>query len=159
MALAKIVDAPRHGVAADTPKFDVDNLAGAQLDGGARLLFCMNTLVQADRRVQLFLQLEVAVEIVPPERLFDHHQVEAFELLEDRPIIQCVGRVGVNHQLDARKILAQSSNRLQVLSRLNFYLDALVSGSELFFDRGGEFIQRLLNAYRDATSDLLANAS
>jgi len=53
----------------------------------------MNALVQADRGVQLFLQLDVAVEIVPAERLFDHHQVEAFELLEERPVIQCVGGV------------------------------------------------------------------
>src|SRR2546429_5490641 len=67
------------------------------------LLFRVDALVQADRRVQPFLQLDVAVEIVPAERLLDHHQVEAFELLEERPILQRVGGVGVDHQLDARK--------------------------------------------------------
>src|SRR5207253_2283903 len=80
--LAKIVDAPHHRVAADATELDVDDLAGSELDGGARLLFRVDALVQADRRVQLFLQLDVAVEIVPAERLLDHHQVEALQLLE-----------------------------------------------------------------------------
>src|SRR5205814_9262397 len=86
VALAQIVDAPCHGVAADAAKLDVDDFAGAQLDGGARLLFRVNAFIQADRRVQLLLQLHVTVEIVPAERLFDHHQVEAFELLQERPV-------------------------------------------------------------------------
>src|SRR5437762_5846469 len=56
-------------------------------------LFPYTTLFRsADRRVQPFLQLDVAVEIVPAERLLDHHQVEAFELLEERPILQRVDR-------------------------------------------------------------------
>src|ERR1700731_1839201 len=159
VALAQIVDPPRHGVAADAAKLDVDDLAGAQLDAGACLLFRVNALIQADRRVQLFLQLDVTVDIVPAERLLDHHQVEAFELLEQRPIIRSVGGVGVDHQLDARKILAQAAHQLEVLSRLDFYLDALISGSEFFLHRGGELVQRLFNADRDAAGDLLANAS
>ncbi len=123
------------------------------------MLFRVNALIQTDRGVQFFLQLDVAVEIVPAERLFNHHQVEAFELLKERPIIQGVGGVGVHHQLDARKILAQAAHRLQVLPRLDFYFDALISGSKFFLHRGGEFVQRLLNADRDAASDLLANTA
>src|SRR4030081_1364000 len=79
LLLAEVVDAPRRGVAADAAEFDVDDFAGAQLDGRARLLFGVNALVQADGGVQHFLNLDVAVEVVPAERLFDHHQVEAFE--------------------------------------------------------------------------------
>src|SRR5256886_6645615 len=159
MLLARIVNAPRHRVPADAPKFDVDDFAGAQLDGGARLLFRVDALVQADRRVQPFLQLDVAVEIVPAERLLDHHQVEAFELLEERPILQRVGGVGVDHQLDARKILAQAAHQLQVLPWLDFYLDALVAGRKFLLHRGRKFIQRFLDSHRDAASDLLANAA
>src|SRR2546429_2085204 len=43
------------------------------------LLFRVDALVQADRRVQPFLQLDVTVEIVPAERLLDHHQVKALD--------------------------------------------------------------------------------
>jgi len=46
-----------------------------------------------------FLQFDVTVEIVPAERLFDHHQVEAFELLEERPVIQRVGGVASTNSL------------------------------------------------------------
>src|SRR5260370_14941320 len=67
--LAEIVDAPRYGVAANPAQLDVDDLARAQLDGGARLLFRVNALVQANRAVQLFLHLTAAVELVPANRL------------------------------------------------------------------------------------------
>ncbi len=65
MALAEVVDAPRHGVAADAAQFDIDDLAGAQLDGRACVLLRVNALVQADWGVQFFLQFDVAVKIVP----------------------------------------------------------------------------------------------
>src|SRR6266568_883878 len=130
VTLAEIVDAPRHGVTADTAKLDVDDLAGAQFDGGTRLLFRMNALIQTNWGVEFLLKFDVAVEVVPAERLFDHHQVEAFELFQQRPVIQSVRRVGVNHQLDARKILPEASHRLQVFPRLNLDLDALIACGE-----------------------------
>src|SRR5260370_1067836 len=126
----EIVEAPRQGVPADTAKLDVDDLAGAQFDGGARLLFRMNALIQTDWRVEFLLKFDVAVEVVPAERLFDHHQVEAFELFQQRPVIQSVRRVCVNHQLDAGEILPKASHRLQVFPRLNFDLDSLIACRE-----------------------------
>src|SRR4029077_11243111 len=62
--LAKIVDTARHRVATDAAKLDVDDLAGAEFHRGARLLFGMNAFVKAYRRVESFLQLDVAIEIV-----------------------------------------------------------------------------------------------
>src|SRR6266568_8164969 len=117
VTLAEIVDAPRNGVTADTAKLDVDDLAGAQFDGGTRLLFRMNALIQTNWGVEFLLKFDVAVEVVPAERLFDHHQVEAFELFQQRPVIQSVGRVCVNHQLDAGDILPRvpSSRRKPAL--------------------------------------------
>ncbi len=55
MLLAEIVDAPCHSVAADAAEFDIDDFAGTQFDGSARLLFRVDALVQADWRVQFFL--------------------------------------------------------------------------------------------------------
>ncbi len=80
-------------------------------------------------------------------------------MFQERPVIQCVGGVGVDHQLDARKILAQAAHRLEILSRLDFYLDALIPASEFFLHRGGEVVQRFLDTDRDAASNLLANAA
>src|SRR2546430_7616000 len=83
MLLAKIVNAPRHRVPADAAELDVDDLAGAQLDGGPRLLFRVDALVQADRRVQPFLQLDGAVEGVPGPRVLDPLQAEAIGVPEE----------------------------------------------------------------------------
>src|SRR5450432_2524449 len=126
-ALAQIMNALRDAEAAHTAQLDIYNFARAERDGGPGLLFRVDALVETDGGVQFFLQLDVAVEIVPSEGLLDHHQVEAFELFQQRPVFQAVSGVGVDHQFDARKILPQPANEFQVLPRLNFDFDALVS--------------------------------
>src|SRR5260370_22080169 len=65
VALAEIVDAPCHGVAADAAKLDVYDLARAQFDGGACLLFRVNALIQADRRSEPFLPLVASFKNAP----------------------------------------------------------------------------------------------
>ena len=68
----------------------------------------MNAFVEADGRVEIFLQRNVAEEIVPAEGLLDHHEVVAFELFEERQSFERISGIGVDHQLDAGKILAQA---------------------------------------------------
>ena len=80
------MDATRYGVATHTAKLDVDDFAGPQLDGGTRLLFRMNAFVEANRRVEFFLEFNMAVNVIPTERLLDHHEIKPFELLQQRPI-------------------------------------------------------------------------
>src|SRR5258708_8405631 len=101
----------------------------------------------------------MAEEVVPAKRLLDNDEGKSFQLLEEWPIIQRIRGVGVHHQLDTRKILAQAAHRFQILPRLDFYLDALVPGREFSLHFGAEFVQGLFNADRNAASDLLANAS
>jgi adenylate kinase family enzyme len=84
----------------------------------------------------------VGVKVVPTERLFDHHQVEAFELLQQRQVLQAVSGVGIHHQADARKLLPQPPHRLDVPAGPDLDLDALVADGQLFFHRGGELFQR-----------------
>ncbi len=95
---------------ADASEFDVDDLAGAESDGGLGLLVGVNALVEADGRLQSFLDLHVAEQVVPAQRLLDHHQVVGVHLLEQVEIFQAIGGVGVNGKLDVRKFLADAGD-------------------------------------------------
>ena len=101
----------------------------------------------------------MAVEIVPAERLLDHHQIKAFELLEQFPIGERVGRVGVDHQLDLGEILAQALDLFEVFAGLDLDLDALVAGVEFFLDGGGEGVERIFDSDRNARGDFGARAA
>ena len=82
MLLANVVNAARHGMPPHSPHFDIDDLARAKVHRRARLLFRVDAFIQTNRRLHPLLKLDVAVEIIPPQRLLDHHQVKAFELLQ-----------------------------------------------------------------------------
>src|ERR1700686_4151010 len=92
-ALAYIVNPLSHRKTAHTPKLNINDLAGAQADGCLRLIFIVDALVETDWRVQFLLQFDVTVQIVPSERLLDHHQVKAFELLQHRPVVEGISGV------------------------------------------------------------------
>ncbi len=63
--LAKIMDAFGFAETADATEFNVDNFAGAESDGGFGLLEGVDAFVEADRRLQSFLNGDVAEEVVP----------------------------------------------------------------------------------------------
>src|SRR5882724_2251054 len=157
--LAKIVDAACDRVAADAAELDVDNLAGAEFHGGARLLLAVNAFIEADRRVEFLLQLDVAVKIVPAERLLNHHEIKAFELFQERPVFKRVSGVSVYHQLDAWEILPQALHLIEILAGLDLDFDPLVAGREFLFHRCNEFIQRIFDADGDAASDFFARSA
>src|SRR6516225_10106563 len=69
----------RAGVAADAAEFDVDDAAGAELDGGLRIAKVGNGFIEAQHGFDLLLQLGVRVNVVPPQRLFHHEQVVVIE--------------------------------------------------------------------------------
>src|SRR5580765_6654970 len=75
LCLTKIMNLLGHCVSAHAPHLDVDDLARTQLDGRIRLLDRVNALIQANRRLQFLLQRHVTIQIVPAQRLLDHHQV------------------------------------------------------------------------------------
>jgi len=70
---AEIVDAFGLQVAADAAEFDVDDFAGTEGDGGFGLFVGVDALVKADGSLQIFLDGDVAEEVVPAEGLLDHH--------------------------------------------------------------------------------------
>ena len=73
-------------------------------------------------------------DVVVRQRLFDHHEVEAVELLETAGVGQGVGGIGVGHQLDGGKSLANLGDDVHIPARLDLHLDALVAGGELALD-------------------------
>ena len=156
---AEIVNAFGFVETADAAELDVDDLAGTERDSGFGLFVGVDALVEADRSLQVFLDFDVAEEVVPAERLFNHHEVKTVELLEERPVLLAVGRVGVHHQFDTGKILPKALDKSEILAGLDFDFDALIAGGEFGLDRGGEFVERIFYADGDAAGDFLALAA
>ena len=88
------------------PELDIDDAACFHFDGGASMVEVVDAFVEADGRLELALQLDVRKNVVIAERLLDHDQVEGVERLEQRRVGQRVGGVGVDHEPDARELLA-----------------------------------------------------
>src|SRR5271165_4924218 len=82
--LAKIVNPPCRSESTDPPEFDIDDAAGTESNRSERLLFGVNALVQANWRDESLLKFHVCIQIVPAQRLFDHHQVEIIQLFQER---------------------------------------------------------------------------
>src|SRR5215472_479526 len=112
MLLAEVMDATRHGEAPDTTELDINDFASAKFHRRTGLLFGVDAFVKANRRFQSFLKFDVAVEIIPAERLLHHHQVKAIELLQEREVLERVRGIGIHHQLGSWKFLSQTLHLL-----------------------------------------------
>src|ERR1019366_3341727 len=84
LRFAEVVDAARGRIPSHAPELDIDDAAGAQLDGRPRVLLGMDAFIEANRRVELALQFGMAVQIIPSERLLDHHQVIRIQTFQVR---------------------------------------------------------------------------
>jgi hypothetical protein len=157
--LAEIVNAARGGVAADAAELDIDDLAGADFDGGASVLEIVNAFVEADGSLKVALKFGVGVDVVVAERLLDHDEEEIVELLEERRVGECVGGIGVGHEPNARKFFAESTDKGDVLAGLDFDLDALIAGGKFAFDFSEQIRDRRLQADRDAAGNFRARAA
>src|SRR6202041_1275705 len=155
LRLAQIVNPPRHRMPSHAPNLDVDNAARAYLNRRPRILVVMNALVETDRRIRLPLQLRVRVNIVPSQRLLHHDQVKPIKLLQVRGILQRVRRIRVNHQANARKSLAKGPRRLDILTRLDFDFDPLISGSQFLLHFSQQHIDRRLDPDRYSANNLV----
>src|SRR5260370_28627569 len=118
--MGTVVDLLRRTVSTDASELDIDDSAGAQLDGRAGVLIGVDALVETNRSIQFSLQLGVTVEVVPAERLLDHHEVVGFETLQMRPIFKLIRGVRVDHQTNVWEALAQVLDWLNIVSGLNF---------------------------------------
>src|SRR5438876_6063750 len=78
-----IVNSARFLVASDPPEFDVDDPAGADLDGFARVVRRVDRLIEADRRLDLLLKFGMIDHVFVMQRLLEHHHALAIHFLED----------------------------------------------------------------------------
>src|SRR5882672_10515621 len=135
------MDLLRRSVSADAAELDIDDPAGAQLDGRAGVFVDVDAFVETNRSIQFSLQLRVTVQVVPAERLLDHHQVVGFETLQMRPIFKLIRGVRVDHQTNVWKALAQVLDWLNIASRLDFNFDALIPCCQFTLNRGCKFLK------------------
>src|SRR5712672_2001014 len=139
--LATIVDLLRRSVSTDASELDIDDSAGAQLDGRAGVFVGVDAFVETNRSIQFSLQLRVTVQVVPAERLLDHHQVVGFETLQMRPIFKLIRGVRIDHQTNVWKALPQVLDWFDVVSRLNFNFDALIPCCQFTLKGGCELLK------------------
>ena len=78
----EIVNALGLQMTANAAELDVNDFAGAQGDGGFGLFVSVYALVETDGCLELLLRGNMGIQVVPAERLLDHHEIEGIELLE-----------------------------------------------------------------------------
>src|SRR5437763_9900325 len=95
VVLADIVDFFSFAEAAYPANLDINDAAGAGFDGGCGVAGMAYRLIQANRGLQFALQPCVIIDVVVPQRLLDHQQLEAIEFSQVLKLVESVGRVGV----------------------------------------------------------------
>src|SRR5882672_361686 len=101
----------------------------------------------------------MVVDVIVPERLLDHEQVELVEPAQMVEFIQAISRVRVAAQQNLRPALANLFKNVEIpsLSDLNF--DALVSGADFRSDLFQQLIDAVLNSDGNTGWNLLAPPS
>src|SRR5438128_12437938 len=95
MALAEIVNLLGLAKSSHAADFDIHDPASSGFDGSGTIAGVTNGFIEADRSVQFTLKPCVVIDVIIPERLFDHEQVELIEFAKMINIIERVGRIGI----------------------------------------------------------------
>ena len=149
----------RLGEAAYPTHLDVEDAARLHVDGSQRVPPVADRLVQADCRLQPLLQHRVEVEIVVPQWLLDHQQLEPVPLRDVVYVGDAIGRVGIATQQYLRPARAHSLEDFSVPARLALQLDALIARLKLLCDRLQQRRGRRLNSDRDAARNHAARST
>src|SRR6185369_12243663 len=88
-----------------------------------------------------------------------HHEIKTIELLKQGDVGKFVSRIRVAHQTDVRKVFAHALDDVQVPTRFDLDLDALVTGVYLFANLLQQDVGRVLNADGNSARDLTACAA
>src|SRR5689334_6504066 len=127
---------------------DVDNPARAQRNRGLCVAAAMNGFVETDGSRKLLLQLGMEIEIVMPQRLLDHEQIEAVELLEMRNLFQPVSGIRIATQQDLRPAIANLLKYFNIPAWFALDLDSAISGAKLSRNLLHQLLVRVLDADR-----------
>ena len=95
--LANIVNSAGRRMPSDSTQFNIDDPAGANFDSSPGLIGIVYALIETDRRLDLSLERHMRKNVIPTQRLFDHHQVKRIKRFQQSDIRQCVCRVRVRH--------------------------------------------------------------
>src|SRR5256885_812235 len=154
-----VVHRLRGGETADATGLDVDDLRRTDRDRLPRVFGRVDRLVQADRGAYLLRELGVVDDVVVRERLFDHYRGSRVDALEQLDVVERVRRVRVEHEREVGERLARRLCDLDLETRLDLELHALVPTRELAADRLHERIDRRLDPDRDTAEDPVARAA
>jgi len=81
----------RAGVTADAAELYVDDAAGAEFNGSLCVAQMVNRLIETNLRLDLLLKFCVQIDVVPPEGLLDHQQIEVVEFAQQFGVIESIG--------------------------------------------------------------------
>src|ERR1035437_8062059 len=157
--LGDIVHAFGLAESGDPAELDVDDAAGAQLDGLLGVARGANALVEADGGLELRLERGVIDDVVVNQRLLDHHEVKIVQFAQVLGVGEGVGGVGVGHQLDRGETFAHAADHIDVPAGLDLHLDALIARGEFHLDFLQQLLHGILNADGDAAGNLAARAA
>src|ERR1035438_7152530 len=99
------------------------------------------------------------IEIVAPQRLLDHQQIEAVETLKTVAVGKGPRGISVTAQQNTRPARADLLQHFDVPARLHLDLNALVSGGQLGFNLLQQLRVRILDTDAHATDDLALRAA
>src|SRR5439155_26287200 len=101
---------------------------GAQCNSVLRAGRCLHRFIETYWRGDLPLQLSVIEHVIIGQRLLKHRQFEFIESLEERQITERVRRIRVAHELNLWKAFTDAPDNIDIPTRLDLDLDALISG-------------------------------
>src|SRR5579863_2661426 len=101
----------------------------------------------------------MVVDVVVPQRLLDHQQVELVEFPEMLDFVQGISGVGVTTEYDVRPARTNTFQHLQVPARFHLHLDATIAGRELSLNLVEKLVDRILNADRNTARDFALRAA
>src|SRR5713226_5572410 len=135
---AQSLDLASARMTADTAQLDVDDAGSPEVQSGFRITDVANRFVEANRSLQLLLELCMIGDVVPPERLLHHQEVKFVEALEKVRVSQCVGGIRINGQKNAGMGDADGAHNFKIFARFDLEFDALIAIVKLkgdFFEK------------------------
>jgi len=134
MALAEIVNLLGLAKSSHAADFDIDDPASSGFDGSGTIAGVTNGFIEADRSAQFTLKPRVVIDVIIPERLFDHEQLELIELAKMINVIERVGRISITTERDIGPSGADAFDDLEVPTGFHFELNAAVPGGKFELD-------------------------
>src|SRR5580698_8045894 len=88
----------------------------------------------------------MVVDVVVPEWLFDHQQIELVELAQMLDLVESVGGVGIATQSDVSPARANSLQNIEVPAGFHLHFDAAIAGGKFALNLVQQLFDGILNA-------------